>query len=156
MAGQFGVFTGSVTLLIGVPKTLIELPTNSSASLIVVYMELSSEETKAGDVMIEWGTYSSAGTGTAFTPVKFGANQGPAANTGTVQVNNSAEPSGFAVGTGWSMIMPIPGSYSMLYPQGREPYQPPSTLRAFRATATCPLCTTPASLVVRFDIVFEQ
>lgn len=149
MAGQFAVHTQQMTLVAATAKTLIELPTNASASLILVGLELGSAASAAGSIVLEWGTYTTTGTGTTVTPAKVGANQGPAANVGTVKINNTAEPAGFAIGTGWSITIPLPGMYSVLYPAGREPYQPISTNRAFRVTSTL-------ASPVRLNVIFEQ
>jgi hypothetical protein len=46
------------------------------------------------------------------------------------------EPSGFAVGTLPNLVIPLPGMYSIIYPFGREMYQPASINRALRLTCS--------------------
>jgi hypothetical protein len=85
---------------------------------------------------VEWGTYTVTGTGTTVTAQKYGADQGVAANLGTVKIADTVEPTSFARGTLPSWVIPLPGMYSILFPQGREMYQPVSILRAVRLTST--------------------
>lgn len=136
MANQFVVTTGSVTLVAATPKTCIELPTSATTPVLITALEVMSAATAAGTLTVEWGTYTVTGTGTTVTPQKWGADQSIAALVGTVKVADSVEPTSFAVGTLPSLIIPLPGMYSIIYPFGREMYQPISTLRALRVTST--------------------
>jgi hypothetical protein len=147
MAGQYAIYTQSVSLTAATAKTLIELPTGAGASLIIVGLELGSAATSAGSMVLEWGTLTTTGTGSATTPTKVGANQGPAANLGTVKTIMTVEGTTFV--PIWSTVIPLPGMYSILYPSGREPYQPISTLRYWR-------CTSTVTAAVRFNLTFEQ
>ncbi len=135
MATQYSVSTGSVALVAATAKTCIELPSTSSAGITIIGMELSFSHTAAGSCVVEWGTYTTTGTGTTVTPLKYGTGQGVSANVGTVKVANSAEPSSFTAGTLPSWIIPLPGMYSVLYPAGREFFRPASTNSALRLTS---------------------
>lgn len=136
MATQFVVATGSIALVAATAKTCIEIPTGATAPLTVIGLELSYSAAAAGSCVVEWGTYATTGTGTTVTAQKYGADQGVAANLGTVKIADTVEPSTFARGTLPSWVIPLPGMYSILFPQGREMYQPPSILRAIRLTST--------------------
>jgi hypothetical protein len=136
VATQYVISTGTIALTTTVPKTVIEIPTGSTAPFQVVGMELVFSTVNPGSCVVEWGTYSVTGTGTTVTPLLFGMDQGPAAILGTVKINDSAEPTSFARGTLPSWCVPLPGMMSVLYPYTRELYQPVSTLRALRLTAT--------------------
>jgi hypothetical protein len=149
MAEQYLVSTGSVALTSGTAKTVIELPTGSTAPLTIVLMEFMTSSTSAATLIVEVGTYTVSGTGTTITPQKWGTDQSVAANVGTVKIADSSEPSSFTVGTLPNWIISLPGMYSIIYPFGRELYWPISTLRAFRLTAS-------ASINARVNIVFEQ
>ena len=135
MATQYSVSTGSVALVAATAKTCIEFPTGATVGATVIGLELSFSHTAAGSCVVEWGTYTTTGTGTTVTPLKYGTGQGVAAPVGTVKVANSAEPSGFAAGTLPSWVIPLPGMYSVLYPAGREFFQPASTNRCLRLTS---------------------
>lgn len=135
MANQFVVSTGSVTLVAATAKTCIEFPTSATTPVIVTCLEVMSAATAAGTIVVEWGTYTTTGTGTTVTPQKWGPDQAIAAIMGTVKVANSVEPTGFAaIQPNW--VIPLPGMYSIIYPFGREMYQPISTLRALRVNST--------------------
>jgi hypothetical protein len=135
MGTQYVISTGSVALAAATPKTVIEIPTGSTAPYVVVGCEAMFDTVTPGSCVIEWGTYSTTGTGTTATPLLYGVDQGPVAILGTVKVNDSAEPSGFARGTLPSWVIALPGMYSTLTPYTRELYQPVSVNRALRFTS---------------------
>lgn len=136
VANQFSISTGSVTTVAATAKTVIEIPSSATAPFSVIGLEIMSAATAAGTLIVEWGTFTTTGTGTTVTPQKWGADQSVAMIVGTVKVANSVEPSGFAVGTLPNWIIPLPGMYSILYPYGREMYQPISVNRALRVTSS--------------------
>src|SRR6185437_2570511 len=143
MALQYCIGTGSVSLTAATAKTLIEIPTGASMPFVVYCMEITSGATSAGALTLTWGTYATTGTGTTVTPQKIGPDQSLAATLGTVKIADTVEPASFTVGQLPTYLLPLPGMYSILYPFGREIYQPISTLRALRATSTI---TTTAAL----------
>lgn len=136
MANQFVIPTGSVTLVAATAKTAIEIPSSATTPFIVFALEVMSAATAAGTLIVEWGTFTGTGIGTTITPQKWGPDQSIAAIVGTVKVANSGEPSGFAVGTLPNLVIPLPGMYSVIYPFGREMYQPVSINRAIRVTSS--------------------
>lgn len=136
MANQFVVATGSVTLVAATAKTCIELPTSATTPIIITALEVMSAATAAGTLVVEWGTFTTTGTGTTVTPQKWGQDQSIAAIVGTVKIADSIEPSGFAVGTLPNLVIPLPGMYSIIYPFGREMYQPVSVNRALRVNSS--------------------
>jgi hypothetical protein len=149
MATQYVISTGSVTLVAATAKTCIEIPTASSLPFLVIGLEVMSAATAAGTLIVEWGTYTVTGTGTTITPQKLGVDQSVAATLGTVKIIDTVEPTSFAVGTLPTWVIPLPGMYSILYPYGREMYQPVSALRALRVTSSL---ASPA----RINLYIEQ
>jgi hypothetical protein len=149
MALQYCIATGAVSLTSATAKTMIEIPTGASMPFVVYLMEVTSSATSAASLTLQWGTYTSTGTGTTVTPQKMGTDQSLAATLGTVKIADTSNPSGLAAGTLPQYLLPLPGMYSILYPFGREPYQPISTLRALTATAT-------ASISAAINLYIEQ
>jgi hypothetical protein len=149
MATQYVISTGPVTVVALTAKTVIEIPTAASLPFVIIGLEVMSQATVAGTVIVEWGTYTVTGTGTTVTPQKLGVDQSVAATLGTVKIIDTAEPTSFAVGTLPNFVIPTPGMYSILYPYGREPYQPVSTLRALRVTSS-------QASPVRVNLYIEQ
>ena len=148
MSKQYVISTGSVVLAANTAKVVMEVPT-STQSYQVIGLEVMSAATAAGSLVLEWGTYTTTGTGTTVTPAFWGTDQSAAAVLGTVKVNLSVASAGFAVGALPNWVIPLPGMYSILYPYGREMYQPISTLRALRVTSTL---ASPC----RVNLVIEQ
>jgi hypothetical protein len=138
MAVQFVVCTGSVALVAATAKTVIEIPTGALQGFVVIGLEVSFSAAAAGSAVVEWGTYTTTGTGTTVTATKYGPiTDGPAAALGTVKVADSVEPTSFVTtGNLPSWVIPLPGMYSILYPAGREFYRPASTLSALRINST--------------------
>jgi hypothetical protein len=135
MATQYSISTGSVALVAATAKTVIELPSSATAGITIIGLELSFSHTAASSCVAEWGTFVTTGTATTVTPLKYGTGQGVAMNAGTVKVANTVEPSTFASATLPSWVIPLPGMYSVLYPAGREFFQPASINRCLRLTA---------------------
>lgn len=136
MAAQFLIPTGTVALVAATAKTVIEIPTGAAQDFVVIGIEFSFSAAAAGSAVCEWGTYATTGTGTTTTPAKYGTNQNIVAALGTVKVADTVEPATFVRGTLPAWIVPLPGMYSILFPQGREFYRPPSTLSAIRINST--------------------
>lgn len=134
MAVQYCISTGTATMVAATAKTLIEIPSASTMPFVVYKMEVTCNATAAGSLILSWCTYTVTGTGTTYTPLKWGVDQSVAAVLGTVKINDTVEPSSVAVLT--TLLIPLPGMYSIIDPFGRETYQPISTLRCLRATVT--------------------
>lgn len=147
MATQFVVQTGAVALVAATAKTVIEIPTGSGGSFVVIGLEVSFSAVAAGSAVVEWGTYATTGTGTTVTAQKYGSDQGVVANLGTVKIADTVEPATFARGTLPAWIVPLPGMYSAFYPQSREFYRPVSTLSALRVNSTL-ACNVQVNLII--------
>ena len=135
MALQYVISTGSVSLLVTTIKTVIECPSSSTVPFVVYALEVSSNATTAAVITFSWWSFTTTGTGTTVTPLKWGVDQSVAAITGTIKVANSGEPTGTLTQL-TTLFIPLPGMYSIIYPFGRETYVPVSTLRCLRATAS--------------------
>jgi hypothetical protein len=143
MALQYCIATGAVTLAANTPKTMIEIPTGASAPFVIYLMEIATGTiTAVASLTVQWGTYTTTGTGTTVTPLKIGVDQSVAAILGTVKIAETSNGAGFTAGAFPQLLLPLPGMYSISYPFGREPYQPISTLRALQLTNTSTLYST--------------
>lgn len=146
MANQFHLSTGATTMVANTAKTVIEMPTGSTMDMLVIGAEFSSMATAAGTLIVEFCTFATTGTGTTATPARWGL--GPvAAIMGTCKINDTVEPA--TVTPVYSLVIPLPGMYSVREPYGREFYQPVSTNRCIRLTSSLASPT-------RTNIVFEQ
>jgi hypothetical protein len=132
MAVQYVISTGAATLVAATAKTLIELPTAATMPLVVYKMEITNNVTAAGNMTLQWCSWVTTGTGTTVTPLKWGVDQSVAMVSGTVKINDTVEPGTVVVLT--SLLIPLPGMYSIIDPFGRETYQPISTSRCLRVT----------------------
>jgi hypothetical protein len=148
VAAQYLIPTGVQALVAATAKTVIECPTGSTADFTVVGIEFSFSAAAAGSAVCEWGTYTTSSTSaTTITAQKYGTNQGPVANLGTVKIAFVNEPTTFVRGVLPLWIIPLPGMYSAFFPQGREFYRPVSTLSAIRITSTL-ACNVSVNLII--------
>jgi hypothetical protein len=134
MATQYLISTGSATMVAATAKTLIECPSGSTMPFVTYKMEITSGAAAAGTLTMSWCTFVTTGTGTTITPAKWGTDQSVAAIMGTVKIIDTVEPATVVVLT--TLLIPLPGMYSIIDPFGRETYQPISTNRCLRATST--------------------
>jgi hypothetical protein len=139
VATQYVISTGSVTPTASTNKSLIELPTSSTMPLVAYKMEVTSGATAAGSLTLQWCSWVTTGTGTTITPLKWGVDQSVAMIGGTVKINDTVEPGTVVVLT--TLLIPLPGMYSIIDPFGRETYQPISTNRCLRVNGPAsPVC----------------
>jgi hypothetical protein len=154
MATQYSISTGAMTYVATTAKTAIELQSSATAGITIIGMELCFGMAAASSALVEWGTYTATSTGTAVTPLKYGTGQGVAMNVAVCKVNCTVEPTVFTVGTLPTWRIPLPGMYSILYPLGREFFQPASVNRALRITMAA-VGTAPGN-EVRVNLYVEQ
>lgn len=135
MALQYVISTGATSLLTTTIKTMIECPTSSTVPFVVYALEVGANLVSAGSITLSWWSFTTTGVGTTVTPLKWGVDQSVAAVTGTIKINDTTEPTGTLTQL-TTVLIPLPGMYSIIYPFGRETYVPISTLRCLRATVS--------------------
>lgn len=141
MTAQYVLNSGLVSLAATTAKTAMEINTGANTPTELIYLKVSSTYlTSATPVtlLVEIGTTTATGTGTAFTPKRIGQAVGVA--TATVKINNTVEPSGFTAVDSWDLTLPG-DRISEMYPYGREYFLGPissgtSALNAIRLTAS--------------------
>lgn len=149
MALQYCISTGAVSSTSTI-KTAMEIPSSATLPFVIYLMEITSNSTTAGFVLVNWWTFVTTGTGTTVTPQKLGTDQSLAAIVGTVKVADSVEPGTLTQLTSMPQYyLPLPGMYSILYPFGREPYQPISQSRCMRVTTGS---TTAVNVIINLYI----
>jgi hypothetical protein len=109
---KYYIAWNSVALTAATAKTILELPTPSGAEIELCELMFGFDDTSAGNVKVEFGTFTTTGTGTAATPQKFTQTSQASAVT-AAKVNDTVEPTGFSQGTlGGAMypglLLPLP------------------------------------------------
>lgn len=148
MSVQFTIPSGAITLVAATAKTAIELSMGANIPGEIIALDVSSSYLTAGtpiDLLVELGTITATGTGTAATPKRIGSAQGTALDT--AKTNDTVEPSGFSQVEAWDLVLPT-GPFPYQWPLGREFYLAISTLYAVRLTAS-------AACTVRANFVYE-
>lgn len=147
MAVQYAITTGAVALAAATAKTIIEGSATANVPPEWIGLDLTFDGVTASaiPVRVDLCTYSATGTGTGYTPKKFGQAVGVAASTW--KINDTVEPSSAVIVYSW-YIPPTSGIF-YLWPLGRELFHAVSTVQGIRLTA-------PAAVNVIANLIIEE
>lgn len=133
MSVQYIITSGSTALTAATAKTMIEVASsaNMPPEWIAVDVTFNGTNAAAVPVTVDFCTYTATGTGTAFTPKRFGQALGT--SSVTAKINDTVEPAGATVLFSW--LVPPTSGISYQWPLGRELFQATSTFMGIRLTA---------------------
>lgn len=131
----------SVSLSAATAKTIIELPSPANCSPCIEELVVGCDATAAGSLKIEWGTFTTTGTGTAATPQKWRGDRTIDSAVSAAKVADTVEPTGFSQGTlGGALypatIIPLPMVFLFQWPLDKEFALPESTNFGIRLTSS--------------------
>jgi hypothetical protein len=137
---KYYVAWNAVALSAATAKTILELPTNSTTEIELCELYLGFDTTTAGNCKVEFGTFTTTGTGTAATPQKFTYQSQPS-GISAAKVADTVEPTGFSQGTlGGTMypgmLIPLPLYLPFQWPLDEGLTVPISINFAIRLTAS--------------------
>jgi len=141
---KFYIAWNSVALSAATAKTILELPSpaNIELELAECFVGFDYASATPGSCVIETGTFTTTGTGTAATPQKYTSPGGPIDSAvSAAKVADTVEPSGFSQGTlGGALYpaipIPLPGFWQIQWPLEEGLCVPESTNFALRLTST--------------------
>ena len=133
MTVQYVITSGSVALAAATAKTVIELTSTANVppEWIAVDVTFNGTSASAVPVTVDFCTYAATGTGTAYTPKRFGQALGTAATT--AKINDTVEPTTPVVLFSW--FVPPTSGVQYQWPLGRELFQATSVVQGIRLTA---------------------
>lgn len=134
MAVQYVITTGSTALTAATAKTMIEGTTDANGpppEWIALDITFNGTTATAVPVTVDFCTYAATGTGTAYTPKKFGQAVGVARSTW--KINDTVEPTTPVVLFSW--FIPPTSGITYQWPLARELFHPISTVQGIRLTA---------------------
>jgi hypothetical protein len=157
VARSFVVNTGAVTLAAATTKCVLEIAASATCGLTIFGFELlfSWSVITTTSASVEWWTFGTTGTGTAKVPQPWG-HPGAAAIYTTCKVNNSALPTTLVQGGLPSWRIPLPGSYSIQLPAGREMFMPASAKWCLLVNQLAVSGTPAPQGEMRVNLFFEQ
>lgn len=133
----------NIALTAATAKTMLELPTAANRSIAIKELVVSIDVTSTTAILtVEFGTFTTTGTGTALTPQKWNGNLALASSAlGTAKVNDTVEPTGFSAGTMGGTLyptlkIPLPAIPFFQWPLSDEFTVPASTNFALRITSS--------------------
>lgn len=140
-AALYYIAWNSVALSAATAKTVLELPTVANHSPQVEELVIGCDASTAGNLKVEWGTFTTTGTGTAATPQKWRGDRTIDSSFAAAKVADTVEPSGFSQGTlGGALypavLIPLPMYYVFQWPLDKEFALPESTNFAIRLTSS--------------------
>jgi hypothetical protein len=146
---QYSVSNGLTALAAATAKSIVEINPGASIPAELVALDVSSSYLTSGtpiSLLVELGTASATGTGSSYTPKKFGQAVGTALST--VKINDTVEPTSFVTAVAWEIVLPS-GPFCYQWPLGREYFLAISTVNVVRLTASA-IC----SVIV--NAIFEE
>jgi hypothetical protein len=146
---QYSVSNGLTALAAATAKSIVEINPGSSIPAELVALDVSSSYLTSGtpiSLLVELGTASATGTGSSYTPKKFGQAVGTALST--VKINDTVEPTSFVTAVAWELVIPA-GPFCYQWPLGREYFLAVSSVNVVRLTASA-VC----SVIV--NAIFEE
>lgn len=140
-AVSYYVAWNSVALSAATAKTIIELPSPANCSPQIEELVIGCDATSAGSLKIEWGTFTTTGTGTAATPQKWRGDRTIDSAVSAAKVADTVEPTSFSQGTlGGALypavVIPLPMYFPFQWPLDQEFALPESTNFAIRLTSS--------------------
>lgn len=132
MSRCYAVPTAALAVSASASKTVIELAAASTIDADIIQCSVSFDaSTPAAGVGIELVRWTTTGTGTTFTPLKYTDGAQARAALITAKVNNTVEPTGSPVVVESYYLPNTAGQFWQL-PLGRELYIPVSTILGLR------------------------
>lgn len=139
---KFYIAWNSVALAAATAKTVLELPSPANIELELAELFVGCDVSVAGSLVMEFGTFTTTGTGTAATPQKYTSPGGPIDSAVTAaKVADTVEPTGFTQGTlGGALypatVVPLPGFVQIQWPLEEGFSVPESTNFGVRLTSS--------------------
>lgn len=140
-AALYYIAWNSVALVAATAKTILELPTVANQGVQIEELVIGCDVSVAGSLKIEWGTFTTTGTGTAATPQKWRGDRNLDSSFTAAKVADSVEPSAFTQGTlGGTMylgvLLPLPMYFPFQWPLEKEFAIPESVNFGIRLTSS--------------------
>lgn len=136
MQRDYTIDAPAIALTAGTGLWMIGAITSSTCPLDIIEFAVGCDTTSAGVLKVELCTYTTDGTGTAYTPKPMNGDAALTACTTTAKINYTVANSGtITVLRTWSLPTPT-GPLPEQLPLGREITIPVSTKFGFRLTST--------------------
>jgi hypothetical protein len=144
---QYSVTTGLTALAAATAKSMVEVNPGSGLPAELISMDVSSSYATSATpitLLIELVSNTATGTGTTYTPKRYGQAVGVAQST--TKINDTVEPSTPTVIQAWELVLPS-GPFSYQWPLGREYLLTTSSFNAIRCTASA-VCSVIVNAVI--------
>lgn len=140
-AVQYFLATTKTALVAATAKTILELPSPANCSPQIEELVIGCDASSAGNLLIEWGTFVTTGTGTAATPQKWRGDRGIDSAISAAKVADTVEPTTFTQGTLGgtlypALLVPLPMYVPLQWPLEHEFAIPESTNFGIRLTSS--------------------
>lgn len=149
---QYYIATPKIAITAATAKTLLELPVPANCSPQIEELIIGCDVSSAGNMLIEFGTYATAGSGgTAATPQKWRGDRSIDSAITGARYGDTTEPATFSQGTAGSLwpaiLIPLPMYFPFQWPLDHELAIAESTNFGIRVTSSV---TGNATLYIRW------
>lgn len=135
MQRDYSVDAPAIALTAGTALYMVGIATSAGVPADIIEIAVGCDATAAGSLKVELVSWTTDGTGTAYTPKKQNAAANLVASTTTAKINYTAAPTTITVIRTWDMPTPT-GPFDILLPLGREITVPVSSFYGLRFTST--------------------
>lgn len=131
----------STALSAATAKTIAELVIPANISITILELVVGIDVSVAGNMKIEWGTFTTTGTGTSATPQIWRGDRTLTSAIVTAKIKDTVEPSGFTQGTAGGalypgLLVPLPALPFIQWPLAQEFAVPESVNFGVRLTSS--------------------
>ena len=141
MPSSYYIAWDSTALVAATAKTILELPTPANTSILIKELVVGIDVSAAGNILLQMGTFTTTGTGTAATPQKWSGDRNIDSSVTAAKIKDTVEPTGFTQGTAGAalypaLLIPLPALPFFQWPLGEEFAVGESTNFALRLTSS--------------------
>jgi hypothetical protein len=135
MQRDYSVDAPAIALTAGTALYMLGIKTASTTPVDIVELAFGCDATASGLLKVELVTWTSDGTGTAYTPKAFNGDAALVAAATSAKINYTVAPTTITVLRTWSLPTPT-GPFDIEFPLGREMTIPISSYAGLRFTST--------------------
>jgi hypothetical protein len=138
---QYYIAWPSTALVAATAKTILELPSPANCSPQIEELVIGCDATVVGNLLIQFGTFATTGTGTAATPQKWRGDRTIDSAITAAKIADTVEPTTFTQGTAGAALypgiaIPLPMYFPFQWPLDHEFAVPESTNFGIRLTSS--------------------
>ena len=136
MANTYGVDAPAIALTAATALYMLGVATPSTSDLDFIDFLFGADATAAGTLKVELLSWTTDGTGTAYTPSRLNGSAQNRPSLATAKIDYTSAPSGtLTIIKTWMFVLPT-GGFEIQEPLGRDIYMGPGKFYGIRFTSS--------------------